>query len=66
MYAVQKGSSIYHLLDRDLNETLCGQRVTEWQLRSKKLLEQIRTNSSEVAVCKHCTRLGVADTLINP
>jgi hypothetical protein len=63
MYAVQKGSSIYHLLDREPNETRCGLRVTRWQLNSKKPLDQIRTESSDMLVCKHCSRLKETETL---
>ena len=64
MYAVQKGSSIYHLLDREPNETVCGLRVTGSQLKSRKLLSQIPTQS-EKPVCKHCMRLAEVKSSIN-
>ena len=64
MYAVQKGSSIYHLLDREPNETVCGLRVTGGQLKSRKPLAQI-SKLSEKPVCKHCMRLAQVKTSIN-
>ena len=65
MYAVQKGSSIYHLLDREDDQTVCGLRITGGQLKSKKLLGQIATKSSDTPVCKHCIRLAEVNSSIH-
>jgi hypothetical protein len=64
MYVVQKGTSIYHLLDREPKETLCGLRVTGGQLKSKKFIGQVRTRLSDMSVCKHCIRLSEVKTPI--
>ena len=59
MYAIKPRSSIYHLVEKPTNITLCGLRVS--QVPSMLALHLVKVLPINQSLCKHCDRLKTGE-----